>query len=245
MTRSPRLFAAATLTATVFAGVSPAQGIITPAPGSGPAPRGPAALYYPSAQPHIPTSGVGISGRNVMPVTSFTYPTFGGYYAAPSYYGYGYGYGGYPYYLPWGTPYMPGYYSANPYGGLVGTNVGPTPYEPPPVVYAPDGTAIAATIATTSTSTGSYTVPVSHNQAATLTVVLPTSGNAWLDGVKQKGTGPTFTLTSPTLKAGVSYEFDVRAEWTVDGTKYRSDRKMIVAAGDRQKLTLVSGDPVK
>lgn len=153
------------------------------------------------------------------------FPYAGGFYG-----GYGFGYGGY---YPSGLFYNgPGPLGA----GLVGTNFGPSPYEAPadPVPLQPAGV-----------QTSRFKVALSGELAATLAVDLPAKGEVWVDGVKQKDSGSSYTLTSPALRAGERHKFDVRAEWTANGQRYRAERTVSVSAGDRQKLTLVLGDPVK
>lgn len=81
---------------------------------------------------------------------------------------------------------------------------------------------------------------------ATLTLELPAAADVWLDGVKQPSSADaTRVLTSPPLKLGASYIFNVRAEWTEGGTRYKTEQTSTVRAGERGKLTVYAGTPIK
>lgn len=78
---------------------------------------------------------------------------------------------------------------------------------------------------------------------AALTLELPAAADVWLDGVKQSA--DTRTLSSAPLRIGESFTFRVRARWTESGTTYEAEAKSTVRAGERGKLTVYAGTPVK
>lgn len=81
---------------------------------------------------------------------------------------------------------------------------------------------------------------------ATLTVQFPGSAEVWLDGKKVEGAAAQErVLTSPVLKAGDSYTFDMKARWTKGDKTYEATRKMTLASGDRSRLLILSGDEVR
>ncbi len=81
---------------------------------------------------------------------------------------------------------------------------------------------------------------------ATLTLELPAVADVWLDGEKQASSADaTRTLKSPPLKLGAEYTFRIRARWTESGTTYETTPTSTVRAGERGKLTVYAGTPVK
>lgn len=223
------------------AGQRPAPGAMTAQfPAIAPVWNPPAAAILPGTT-GFPTPGVGFFGgyRNQYTSGGYILPAFGGSYFAPSFYGFG---GAYPSYL-YANPFG-GFLGASatslydssiaPATGLVGANFGPTPAETP-----------AAIVPLQPAGNGTGRQLFTGTKTATLVVSLPAAGDVWFDGVKQGTTGTTHTLVSPALRAGDSHRYDVKAEWTLDGKKYRAEREVSVAAGDRQRLTLVLGDEVK
>ena len=62
-----------------------------------------------------------------------------------------------------------------------------------------------------------------------------------LNGQSVQGSGRTRTLTSPQLKAGETYTFDVKANWTADGKKYEWDRTVTLGSGERSKVAVARG----
>jgi uncharacterized protein (TIGR03000 family) len=81
---------------------------------------------------------------------------------------------------------------------------------------------------------------------AKLDLVFPAPAEVRFDGTLVEGSDASeVTLTSPPLKVGVSHIFNIRATWSVEGRKYQVERAVTVKAGERSRLTIVSGDPVK
>jgi uncharacterized protein (TIGR03000 family) len=81
---------------------------------------------------------------------------------------------------------------------------------------------------------------------AKLDLAFPAPAEVTFDGRRVEGSDASeVTLTSPPLKVGASHTFNVRAVWSVEGKKYRVERTVTVKAGERSRLTIVSGDPVK
>jgi uncharacterized protein (TIGR03000 family) len=82
--------------------------------------------------------------------------------------------------------------------------------------------------------------------AATLTLELPAAADVWLDGDKQPSSTDTArTLSSPAMKLGTDFTFRVRAQWVENGTTYEAKQTTTVRAGERGKLTVYAGTPVK
>lgn len=144
-------------------------------------------------------------------------PVFPTFY--PTFWGGGYGYGFY------GGFDFPGYFS-QPTVVVV----------PQPVFVAPPNPARIAEDADRAAAVAS----------ASLTLELPAAADVWLDGEKQPSSpDATRTLSSPPMKLGAEYAFRVRAEWVEGGTKYRTEQTSTVRAGERGKLTVYAGTPIK
>jgi uncharacterized protein (TIGR03000 family) len=164
---------------------------------------------------------LGFAGGFRTPANGYVLPAYGGFYTAPSLFPFTNGF--YPNYAVLPGGFAGGYGVMNGPGTVVNVINNATP-------SAPGRTAAG--------------VNVSGEEAATLVVALPSLGDVWLAGEKQKEAGTSFTLTSPALKPGEQHKFEVRAEWLAGGKRVRAERTVSVSAGDRQKLTLVLGDPV-
>jgi uncharacterized protein (TIGR03000 family) len=81
---------------------------------------------------------------------------------------------------------------------------------------------------------------------ATLVMQFPAAAEVWLGGKKADGAPATeWTLSSPTLEKGAAYTFEVKGRWKVGGKTFESSRTVTVAAGDRNRLTVVSGTEIK
>lgn len=89
-------------------------------------------------------------------------------------------------------------------------------------------------------------VVLANEFPATLTVQFPAPADVWLNGAEVTG-GPADerVLTSPVLKPGASFAFDVRARWDLGGKTYEAKRTVTLEAGARSRLIIVSGTEVK
>lgn len=148
-------------------------------------------------------------------------------------------YAGFGYLSPGGF-YDPGFFTTvgpNTYfvPSFAGDYARPEPPAAPPLVGAgapaPGGPAAVAGLA-----------PQVTPQTAELTLELPAAATVWVNGREQPGAAASRTLTSPSLPAGGSHTFDLKATWTAaDGTRYEWDRRVTVAAGGRSKVTVATG----
>ena len=89
---------------------------------------------------------------------------------------------------------------------------------------------------------GPSPVLITADLPATFTLEFPADVKLWLNGTPVPGEGRTRVLTAPTLKA---FTFAVRAEWTTDGTRYEWDRTVALSAGDKSRVTVLRGFPIK
>jgi len=81
---------------------------------------------------------------------------------------------------------------------------------------------------------------------ATLTMEFPAPAEVWVNGKKGDGNATTeWTLTSPSLKAGMEYTFQVKARWTVNGKTYEYERNVTVASGNRSRAQVIAGTEIK
>jgi uncharacterized protein (TIGR03000 family) len=129
----------------------------------------------------------------------------------------------------------PGYSAGpNPIFGSPGA-YGPAQYSyPAPGVY---GSTVFAPNRVPSLSTGwpPYDVPLSTEYPAVATakvnVRLPADAKLWVDGKPTKQTGPIRSfVTPPVLRAGLTYQYSFRAEWTRDGQTVTRERTVPVKA---------------
>jgi uncharacterized protein (TIGR03000 family) len=205
-----------------------------------------AAALASNASAQVPIGGArgGFGGgfrSNLATTPSYAAPIRPGL-SSPFLYRPGTGIGGYynPYLGGYGTFYGGGYY--NPYfdgGYLVGSGlygpyagvVGPAPVDVAPP--QPDPAAAQPPIV------------LANEFPATLVMEFPTAAKVWLNGEPVAGEdAATRELTSPVLKQGERHTFKVKARWAVDGKEYETTREVILGAGDRSKLLVLSGTPV-
>jgi hypothetical protein len=68
----------------------------------------------------------------------------------------------------------------------------------------------------------------------------------WLDGKKVSGAAnEERVLTSPVLSPNQTYTFLVKARWTSERKTYEAKRSVVLGAGDRSRLLILSGDEVR
>lgn len=81
---------------------------------------------------------------------------------------------------------------------------------------------------------------------ATLTLEFPAPAEVWVNGKQGDGKPTTeWTLTSPLIKTGTEFTFDVKARWTRNGKTYEYTRTVNVASGNRSRALVVAGVEVK
>ena len=89
-------------------------------------------------------------------------------------------------------------------------------------------------------------IPISGEAMATLVLVFPAAAEVWVNGKKGEGDPQTdWTLTSPALRSGAEYTFEVKARWKANGKTYGYERTVAVAAGNRSKASILSGTEIK
>lgn len=146
-----------------------------------------------------------------------------------------------PVVLPWIRPplwggYYGGFYSEFYLPPLIPQpRLGVVPVTPSPVVPAVNPARIAE-----DTDRAAALAP------ATLTLQLPAAADVWLNGEPQASSADaTRTLSSPPLRLGSEFKFSVRARWVEGGMTYEATPTSTVRAGERGKLTVYAGTPVK
>jgi uncharacterized protein (TIGR03000 family) len=87
-------------------------------------------------------------------------------------------------------------------------------------------------------------VALANEFPATLALQLPASAEVWMDGRTLKG-AREFVYTTPAFKSDQKYPVVVKARWSGGGKTYEAKRTVVLAAGDRSRLMIVSGDEVK
>ena len=81
---------------------------------------------------------------------------------------------------------------------------------------------------------------------ATLTREFPAPAEVWVNGKPGDGKPTTeWTLTSPLIKTGTEFTFDVKARWNLNGKTYEYTRTVNVASGNRSRALVVAGVEVK
>ena len=140
-----------------------------------------------------------------------------------------------PILAPWGYPSAP-FFGAGfgyPYGSIVA----------PPIT-------VNQSVTNSVTNVGGLPRPattvLTKEFPATLTVQFPGAAEVWLDGKKVEGAAAQErVLTSPTLRAGDTYTFDIKARWTKGGKTYEATRKATLTSGDRSRLLILAGNEVR
>ena len=133
------------------------------------------------------------------------------------------GYGG----LGWGYPF---------YGDPYSTGYGPSVIVVPVVNSAPSAPS----------EPEQAPLMISNDRPAVLVMEFPADAEVWVNGDKANVAPTTeWTLTSPVLKAGEDYTFNVKARWKANGRSYEYDRAITVASGNRTRTIVVTGTEVK
>jgi uncharacterized protein (TIGR03000 family) len=190
-----------------------------------------------SAQPLTPlttASGVGGFGGGVRPNTpALVAPSPSDPRFRPGFgLGGGFHHGHHPI-LPWGGGWWGGGFPYNPYYGYG--------YGPPAVVVP-----VPVPVPVGPPAPPERTVIVGNEFPAVLVMEFPAAAEVWVDGEKAKNEPNTeWTLTSPVLKAGGEYTFDVKGRWQSGGKTYEAQRKVTVPGGKRTRVLVVSGTEVK
>ena len=90
------------------------------------------------------------------------------------------------------------------------------------------------------------TLVLANEFPATLVLDFPAAAEVWVNGKQGEGEPNTeWTLTSPTLRPGERFTFDVKARWKADGKTLEYARSFTIAGGDRSRAHVLSGTPVK
>ncbi|MFM8272588.1 MAG: hypothetical protein ACKODX_09670 [Gemmata sp.] len=139
--------------------------------------------------------------------------------------GWAHGWGGYQTYSPLGCGLGYAFGGYLPYGYA--------PLAPPPQAPAPG-------------PRREPTVVLANEFPATLVLQFPAAADVWLNGQAVKGrAADERTLTSPVLKQGQRFTFEVKARWTRGGKTYESEQAVTLGPADRSRLFVVSGTEVK
>jgi uncharacterized protein (TIGR03000 family) len=67
---------------------------------------------------------------------------------------------------------------------------------------------------------------------------VPASARVWFDDEKTAQTGSSRDFITPPLSTGTEYSYAIRAEWTENGHKVESARRIRIHAGDRVSLDM-------
>jgi uncharacterized protein (TIGR03000 family) len=132
------------------------------------------------------------------------------------------GYGGFG----WGLPFYSDPYSTGYGPSVIVVPVDSTPSAPSEPEQAP--------------------LILSNEHPAVLVMEFPADAEVWVNGDKADLPATNeWTLTSPVLKAGGEYTFNVKARWKANGRIYEYDRAITVAGGNRSRTIVVAGTEVK
>lgn len=182
------------------------------------------------ASAQLPLSTPGGFGGGVRPAMlgpSIVVPQFrpGGMFGG-GFFGPGYPFGG----IMGGFGYAP-YYGYGNYGNQF------SPFAPP------DG---GVSVPLAATGPTEPTLVLSNEFPAVLTLEFPAAAEVWVNGKKSENEPSTeWTLTSPTLKAGGNYTFEVKARWKSDGQTLEFERSYTVVGGQRSKAYVLAGTVIK
>jgi uncharacterized protein (TIGR03000 family) len=149
----------------------------------------------------------------------------------------------FPAIAPWGWATGWGYQTYSPFGG--GFNYAFGGYLPYGYGYAPLAPVPQQTV-TVEEPRREPTIVLANEFPATLVLQFPAAAEVWMNGEAVKGrAADERTLTSPVLKQGQKFTFEVKARWTRGGKTYESEQTVTLGPGDRSRLFVVSGTEVK
>jgi uncharacterized protein (TIGR03000 family) len=144
-----------------------------------------------------------------------------------------------PVMAPWGYPTTPVYGTA--FGGLgIGYPYGGVVAAPPIINVTQSVTNVSAPGVASTTG-----VVPTREFPATLALQFTYATEVWVNGKKLDGdAADEWTVSSPALKPGESYTFQIKARWKTGGKTYEATRSVTLSAGDRSRLIVVSGTEV-
>jgi uncharacterized protein (TIGR03000 family) len=140
-------------------------------------------------------------------------------------------------------PFWPGYVAPSYYPYGTGMYYGPGYY--PPVVQTMQPLLPPPPLLGAGSTPLNVQVPINPELTAELTVEFPAEAEVTVNGAAVAGEGKVRTLTSPTLKFGLTHTFDVKARWSLDGQAYEWERTVTLGPGERSRITVARGFPVK
>jgi uncharacterized protein (TIGR03000 family) len=89
-------------------------------------------------------------------------------------------------------------------------------------------------------------VVISNEFPATLVLEFPSAAEVWVNGKKAEDEATNeWVLTSPVLKQGEEYKFEVRGRWKSNGKTYEAERSIAVPGGKRSRSIVVAGAEVR
>jgi uncharacterized protein (TIGR03000 family) len=71
---------------------------------------------------------------------------------------------------------------------------------------------------------------------AAIEIRVPADAALWFDGYKSSQVGPVRKFSTPPLKSGQNYAYDIRARWTVNGAPVEQTRTVVVQPGERVQV---------
>ena len=189
---------------------------------------------------HVSAAGYG--GRGYGGYGGRGYGGYGRYGYGGWGFGYGFGlglgvgyYGGYPYYGYGGYPYDYGYPYPYGYPG----------YAASPPIVPPVGPVASASTASPVSGNG-IVIPIVKSPDTDVALIVHTPADAvvWVNGVKTTQTGPRREFVSSGLTPGLSYTFDIRAQWVAqDGRSMDIHRRVPAQAGERRAIDFLQPNP--
>lgn len=85
--------------------------------------------------------------------------------------------------------------------------------------------------------------PADRQDRATVEMHVPADAAVWVDGYGVKQTGAVRTLSTPPLRPGETFAYDVRARWTENGAPVEQTQTVVVKAGERSRVAFPATGP--